>query len=1085
MPASREPAPLTFSDADDRPPAATANLRLGAPAPAGAAPAPAAGESWVGPYRLLRLLGQGGMGCVWLAEQTHPVRRRVALKLIRADLDSPQGVARFEAERQALALMDHPHIARVLDAGTTGSLCPGQDSVPGGAGGQPYLVMELVEGVAVTTFCDQHRLTLRQRLGLFVAVCQAVQHAHGKGVIHRDLKPSNILVSLCDAKPVPKVIDFGLARPAGARPGDRHTVTGHVVGTLEYMAPEQAAGGPAGVDTRADVYSLGVVLHELLTGATPLAAHRPEGATLLEVLQIIQDHEPARPSVRLGRGRALGAVSARCGSDPAPLLRALRGELDWVVMKCLEKDPGRRYETASALAEDVRRYLADEPVLARPPDLGYRVRKFLRRNRAVVCAAALVVLALAAGVVASTAQAYRATRAEAQALRERDEKEEARAEAEASAAHARAAARAAEEARLAAQAQRTQAEDTAGLLESVFHRLNPRVAGGPNVESQLVASMEELAARLEKEYAGQPAVQTRLRSSLGLTLLGLGKTRKAVRLLRAAVGGGKARLGADHPLVLRARANLGLAYREDGQLAASVRTLEQVVPCLVRVCGEEHPDTLSAGCNLATAYQAAGRTKDAAGLYEVVHARQVKALGEDDPATLTTVGNQATNYLAAGRTTDAIALLEQTQARMGQKLGPAHVRTLAVLDGLALAYQKAGRHAEAVRVLEWVRDHKLKALGKEHWETLTTLNNLGTAYHGVGRIDEARKLFEQLHRLHVQKFGPTRPPPATLLANLASVYRASGRLPEAVARLEQARDQQAKTLAPSDARFLDTLHRLAECYQAAGRRDDAVKLYDRVWPRRARVLGPDHADTLETLRNLACACWQTHRLARSVPLYEEALRRHRATLGDSHALTTLTAFNLAVNYRDAGRPDEARRILQGWVGLSRRVLGAGHHLTAFGLQTLALTEARAHRPARAAAAYRALVAGQGAALADGPRADMLAQAGLWQLQAHQAAAAEASLRDALALLVKGNDGGWKASAVRSVLGECLLRQQKWALAEPLLLRGYQGLLACKEKIPPASRAQSMREARGRLVWLYERQGKKDQADRWRKEPPGS
>ena len=350
----------------------------------------------IGPYKLLQQIGEGGMGAVWMAEQEHPVRRKVALKIIKPGMDSRQVIARFEAERQALALMDHLNIARVLDAGTTET-------------GRPYFVMELIHGIPITKYCDGNHLTLRERLELFVPVCQAIQHAHQKGIIHRDVKPSNVLVTLYDGKPVPKVIDFGVAKAVEQRLTEQTLFTqyGAIIGTFEYMSPEQAEMSALGVDTRSDIFSLGVLLYELVTGTTPLERRRLQTASYEEIVRMIREEEPARPSTRLSHSKTLPAVAAARKMEAVKLTKLVRGELDWIVMKCLEKDRNRRYETATGLARDIERFLNDEPVQACPPSNWYRLRKIARRNKAALAIASSITAALLLGIIGLAIANYR------------------------------------------------------------------------------------------------------------------------------------------------------------------------------------------------------------------------------------------------------------------------------------------------------------------------------------------------------------------------------------------------------------------------------------------------------------------------------------------------------------------------------------------------------------------------------------------------------------------------------------------------------------------------------------------------------
>jgi serine/threonine protein kinase len=475
-----------------------------------------AGIVIAGRYTLQEKIGEGGMGEVWVARQTEPVKRTVALKLIKTGMDSKAVLQRFEQERQALAIMDHPNIARVLDGGLTPT-------------GQPFFVMELVNGLSLTKFCDEARLTPRERLELFVPICQAVQHAHQKGIVHRDLKPANILVTLIDGKPIPKVIDFGVAKATAGKLTDESMSTqfGSVIGTLEYMAPEQAGFSGVDIDTRADLYSLGVVLYELLTGLRPIDARRLEKAAITEMIRIIREEEPSKPSTRLSTDGALPSLAALRHTDPRKLMALLRGELDCVVMKCLEKHRDRRYETANGLARDIQRYLADEPVEARPPSAGYRLGKFLKRHKGSAIAAGLVLLALLVGIAGTT---FGLIRAEAQ-RRKAVAAEKAEADQRASAVVERDKAVAAErqtgierDKAIAAESRSTAINEF--LTQDLLTQAEPANTAAED-HVTLLEVLDRAAAKVGKRFADQPELESALRGTIANTYHGLASWEKA------------------------------------------------------------------------------------------------------------------------------------------------------------------------------------------------------------------------------------------------------------------------------------------------------------------------------------------------------------------------------------------------------------------------------------------------------------------------------------------------------------------------------------------------------------------------------
>jgi serine/threonine protein kinase/tetratricopeptide (TPR) repeat protein len=740
----------------------------------------------IGPYKLLEQIGEGSFGVVFMAEQEKPLRRKVALKVLKPGMDTAQVVARFEQERQALALMDHPNIAQVHDGGATAS-------------GRPYFVMELVRGLPVTDYCDQARLPIPERLGLFVAVCRAVQHAHQKGVIHRDLKPSNVLVTVIDGRPVPKVIDFGIAKAAGGALADRTLATGfhQVVGTPLYMSPEQAELSGVDVDTRTDVYALGVLLYELLTGTTPFDAETLQRAAFDEVRRVIREQEPPTPSRRLStlNAAAMTTLSERRGVEARRLAPLLRGELDWVVMRALEKDRNRRYESAGALAADIERYLADEPVAAGPPSAWYRLRKSARRHRTALVAAGAVAAALLSGTAVSSWQAARAT----------------------------AAAAAERQAHETAQRRLAQVEKANGILGAIFTDLNPQEEGkdGQPLRVLLGERLDRAAKELAGEAVGDPPVVAKLQATLGACLLHLGHAEKAIAVLTPARATFTATLGPGHADTLECTSDLAQAYWAAGKLDRAVPLCEDIVRRRRAALGPGHPATLESVNNLATAYQWAGKGAQAVRLYEDTLQQATATLGPENPGTLTAMSNLAVAYQAAGKVDSALPLLEEALKVQKATLGPEHVNTLTTRNNLAEAYREAGRpdralalHGETLKLLR-------AKLGPDHPHALSSLNNLALTYQAAGTLDAALPRFEEALRRRRAKLGPEHADTLVSVGNLANAYAEAGRDADAVGLCRELLAVRRRTLPADDPRLAPTLLLLGRGLLGAGQAAEA------------------------------------------------------------------------------------------------------------------------------------------------------------------------------------------------------------------------------------------------------------------------
>jgi serine/threonine protein kinase len=730
--------------------------------------------SRIGPYKLLEQLGEGGMGSVWLAEQKELVRRTVAIKLIKPGMDSGQVLARFEAERQALALMDHQNIAKVLEAGATPA-------------GQPYFVMELVRGTPITEYCDNEKLTIGERLELFISVCQAIQHAHQKGVIHRDIKPSNVLVALYDGKPVAKVIDFGLAKATGMKLTDNtlHTAMGQILGTIEYMSPEQAEVGQLDIDTRSDIYSLGVLLYELLTGTTPLVRSTLRYGSIVEVLLRIQQEEPPRPSVRVSHyaegpknsgsdreGEAPAEpqkfdqpqqIAERRKTDIKDLTRALSGDLDWIALRALDKDRNRRYETANALARDIERHLHDEPVQASPPSARYRVGKIIRKHRLAVSAAATIaaVLLVATGVSIGLAiwalnERSRAIAAEGDAQFQLGEAITAR----------NAEKKAAEETR------ESNADTDAYanfLVDHVLATARPKGEdGGLGVEVTVRRAIEEAEKKVGEVFKERPRAERIVRGGLGQTWYQLGDWTRAIRDFERAHDLATSQFGPDHRSTLQSMNDLASAYRSAGGFAKAVSLLERTLK-LTRVrFGPEDPLTLRTMHNLAIAYESAGMVELWMPL-EGTPTLERLMLGPEHRDTLF-MKNLIQAYSSKGKSAKAMRLFDETVKSQRAKLGPEDPNTLRSMNSFGNAYSSASDSAKAIPLLEETLKVMRGKLGIEHPDTLRSMNNLGDAYSSIGDSAKAIPLLEETLKLMRANLGPEHPNTIQSMKSLANAY---------------------------------------------------------------------------------------------------------------------------------------------------------------------------------------------------------------------------------------------------------------------------------------------------------------------------
>jgi serine/threonine protein kinase/tetratricopeptide (TPR) repeat protein len=800
------------------------------------------GPERIGPYRLLRVIGAGGMGIVYEAEQETPVRRKVAVKLIKRGMDTREVIARFESERQALALMNHPNIEGVYEAGATEE-------------GRPYFAMEYVQGIPITEYCDKHRLTVRERLRLFIDVCEGIQHAHQKGIIHRDIKPSNVLVTVQNDQAAPKIIDFGVAKAIAQRLTENAVFTeiGQLIGTPEYMSPEQAEMTNLDIDTRTDVYSLGVLLYELLAGSQPFDSTELRKAGLVEIQRKLREDEPPRPSLRIsGLGAASTTSAANRRLDYRGLQRELKGDLDWITMKALEKDRVRRYETAHGLALDVQRHLDDEPVLAGPPGAAYKVGKLVRRHKRAFVAAACVVLALVIGIVGTSWALLRAVRAERRAATEAAE----------------------------ARRQTAIAEAVNGFLnDDLLAAVAPSARRGQGKDVTMRQVLEVSGERIEKaskdggRFANEPLVEASIRKTLGRT------------------------------------------YTELGEYGSAEPHLRRALELRLKALGDEHPETLRLTSMLAVLRWRQGRLDEAEILGRQAFEVGRRVLGPDDPDTLTYEMNLASLYRSQGRYPEAEPLHEHNLEARLRTLGPEHPATLDAMGNLGNHFQETGRHEEAEALHRRAFETRRRVQGEKAPSTVSDMNNLANDLALMGRYEEAAPLMGRTLEIKTELYGPDHPSTINSVSNLADLDDELGRDAEAEPLHRQALEARLRVLGPRHDRTIYSKTRLAMTLAKLGRFADAERLAAEAAVAGKDSLGEGHQEVLAAHDARACALLGLRRAGEAESVLRrqltilEAKKARGEEMGETDALADEMRLHLGMALAGLGRRAEAEALL--------------------------------------------------------------------------------------------------------------------------------------------------------------------------------
>ncbi len=835
---------------------------------------PSAGSSYLragyiiaGRYKLLEVLGEGGMGSVWSAEQSEPIRRKVAVKLIKWGMDSKQVLARFDAERQALAMMDHPNIARVLDGGLTSE-------------GHPFFVMELVHGSPLTAYCDEQRLNPAKRLELFVDVCQGVQHAHQKGIVHRDLKPSNILVTTYDGRATPKIIDFGVSKAIEGKITGESIATGFgaVVGTLEYMSPEQAGLSELDIDTRADIYSLGVILYELLTGLRPIDKQRLAQAAFLEMVRLIREEDPPKPSTRLSTDEALSSHAAVRQVDPHKLMALLRGELDWVVMKCLQKDRNLRYATANGLAMDIQRYLAGDAVEARPPSFRYRARKFAWRHRVSLGAASLLLITLVGGIVGISLAMVRARAAERLATKQR----------------------------IRATAVRDFLTDD--LLGQANPELNPR-SEQVTVEELLDRAASRLNANSKLDEL--PASRAELMAVLGDTYESLGRYQKALELWEQAIEENRSLHDEDSEMrSLEAQQGYGSALMGIGDFPKAEKVLREVVKQRLKVSGKEDTQTLFAINNLAISIGRQGQFAEAEAMMKDVWETRKRVFGKADKDTLQSLANYAGLLASRGDYDQGESLFREAidGFRSINKLDSPNA--LACENGLARCLMDQRKFLDAKSMLVETIQRRILVLGPTHGLTLGSRTNLAIVLSELGEVDASVAESRAVHADLLAEYGKQDDETMAASNALALALRGAKRWDDAIEVGQQVLDTVQQVARPNDTRLIIYTNNLGWIYDGMGNFAEAERLYRKTLAIADESGNADFPDTFQAAQNLTRLLYKQKRFQDALDVAQLNLKARRRILPSNHPSIWATAQAVIDSQASLNLFADAERVLQ-------------------------------------------------------------------------------------------------------------------------------------------------------------------------------